>query len=117
MNNKALLGVLLVGLIGVFLVISKSGVLSRFNTIRAQCELSGLGTLNARYQYSSTNELISVNMNGLEIDQLEVALSKTDLHIFDANHLIKIDLKNKKIFATLYNKSFSGNCTLDNFKM
>src|SRR6056300_1571300 len=94
MNNKALLGVLLVGLIGVFLVISKSGVLSRFNTISARCELSGLGTLKARYQHSSTNELISVNLNGIEID-----------------------LKNKKIFATINNKSFSGICTLDNFNM
>ena len=117
MNNKALLGVLLIGFIGVFLVISKSGVLSRFNTISARCELRGLGTLKARYQYSSTSELISVNMNGLEIEQLEVSLSKTDLRIFDANHSIKIDLKNKKIFATLDNKSFSGICTLDIFKM
>jgi hypothetical protein len=117
MNNKVLLGVLLIGCIGVFLVVSKSGVLSRFNTISAHCELSGLGTLKARYQYSSTNELISVNLNGLEIDQLRVALSRENLNIFDANRSIKIDLKNKKIFATLNNKSFSGNCTVDNFKM
>lgn len=117
MNNKVLLGVLLIGCIGVFLVVSKSGVLSRFNTISAHCELSGLGTLKARYQYSSTNEVISANLNGLEIPQLQVALSNTDLHLFDVNHSIKIDLKNKKIFTTLNNKSFSGNCTLDNFKM
>lgn len=117
MNNKALLAVLVIGCIGVFTVVSKSGVLSRFNTISANCELNGLGTLKARYHYSSTNELISVNLNGLEIESLQVALSKSAINIYDANHSIKIDLKNKKVFTTLNNKSFSGNCSIDNFKM
>lgn len=117
MNNKALLAVLVIGCMGVFIIVAKSGVLSRFNTISANCELSGLGTLRVRYQYSSTNELMSVNLNGLEIDRLQVALSKSALNIYDEDHSIKIDLKNKKVFTTLNSKSFSGKCSIDNFKM
>jgi hypothetical protein len=117
MNNKALLAVLVIGCMGVFIIVSKSGVLSRFNTISANCQLSGLGTLRVRYQYSSTNELMSVNLNGLEIDRLQVVLSKSALNIYDEDHSIKIDLKNKKVFTTLNRKSFSGKCSIDNFKM
>lgn len=117
MNSKALLALLAIGCIGAFMIFLKSGVLTRFNTINANCELIGLGTLRARYQYSSTSELISVNLNGLEIVQPQAVFSNDNLNIYSANSSIKINLEHKKIFTTLNNKSFSGNCTVDSFKM
>jgi len=103
-------------LIVVYWVFS-SGILERFRTIEAQCNVGGLGKLLIQHQYTNTAEKSILVLNDQHSQNLEVELSKNILTLKGPEVQGKLSLETQAIFITLGNKSYSGKCTIQQFSM
>lgn len=100
-----------------FVWILTSGQLSRFVKLTASCEISGLGTLEIDYTKSNVGDNVTATLNQKLITNIHSKENNGFLLLNGGNIFFRIDKNTNKIYVTRGNTSFSGTCSVKEFRM
>ena len=117
MLNKIFSVAFIIGIFGVVLWIFSSGILERFRTIEAQCNIGGLGKVSIQHQYTNTAEKSILTVSDQSTINLQIELIRNSLLLKGHELQGRLNLETKAIFITIGNKSYSGKCSINQFSM
>ena len=117
MRNKLYSAALVLSIIVMIFWAFVSGVLERFSTIDANCQINGLGDITVQHQYTNTNQSTNLVVGNRDV-HVSSAEKTGDILKLEGTMLdLKLHLGKHTVFVILNNKSYSGKCTVQIFSM
>lgn len=117
MRNNLYAAALILSIIVMIFWAFVSGVLERFSTIDANCQVNGLGVITIQHQYTNTNQSTNLVVGDRDVSVSSAAKTGDILKLKGTMLDLKLNLDKHTTFVILKNKSYSGKCTVQIFSM